>query len=441
MTLNYHLLYHQPLLVNLLKYIFWATTILSISVPVSAITCPPDHLISPCKCISRYSLISCDNLPANANIASIFRSLSDSLLRTSSPSPSTTSSGSESQPLITFDQFKLVNSELTELGNGGKVQDLFAGVAFKKINILRNKKLKRIDENAFTASANATTELVFEDNAVLGSEETDVHTLFRLANSFPNLQVLHITECDIRLVPDHAFSRAQPALREIMMTDNRIRSIGAKPFTLLSGLELLNLDGNQISHFSVDSFNMPLNRLHPKKRLKIFLNSNALNDGSLPVGIFARLRRPAYLNLDRNNLTTLPEAVFGSLALRGSVLSLRKNPLRCDCRLKWLVDQKLLYSSSSSKNKENDEDAYFLLRHYVCRSDKDEDTEIHEAEETDFEHCQINPLVSKVHCGADDMDPEEEHTCLTSSLSRLRPAFVNILFSHFFLFSFFWVLF
>lgn len=433
MTLNRHYHHFRPFLVSFLRFIFLG--IILITVPVSAITCPPDHLISPCKCVSRYSLISCDNLPATANIASIFRALSVNLLKTSS-----TQGGA-----LTFDQFKLVNSELTELGNiefGGQTRDIFSGVAFKKINILRNKKLKRIAEDAFASSANVTTELVFEDNAVLGSEEPDVQSLFRLANSFPNLQVLHITECDIRLVPDGAFSRAQPALREIMMTDNRIRSVGSSPFTVLSGLELLNLDGNQISRFSVDAFNIPLNRLHPKKRIKIFLNSNALHDNSLPAGIFARLRRPAYLNLDRNNLTTLPEAVFGSLALRGSVLSLRKNPLRCDCRLKWLVDQKLLYSSSNSKGKENDEDTYFLLRHYVCRNDKDEDTEIHEAEATDFEHCEGNSLpVSKTHCGAEDLDPDEEHSCLTSSVSGIRPKLSEVLFSHLLFLPIFWILF
>lgn len=421
--------YHcfQPFLVILF---IWITVLISSS---SAITCPPDQKISPCKCISRFSLISCDNLPADVNIASIFRSLSDSLLK----SPS-----SNSQSSVTFDQFKLVNSALTELGSGRKGNgnaDLFSGVSFKKINILRNKKLKRIDENAFSASANITTELIFEDNPVLGSETGDVQELFRLANSFTNLQVLHITECDIRQVPDGAFSRPQPALREIMMTDNRISSIGARPFTVLSGLELLNLDGNQISRLSVDAFNLPANRLHPKKQIRILLNSNALNDTSLPAGIFARLRRPTYLNLDINKLTTVPEAVFGSLALRGSVLSLKRNPLRCDCGMRWLSDQKLLYSSKAP------EDAYFLLRHYVCQSiDKDgEEVEIHEAEETDFKHCAKEKLqsTSKVHCGAGDLDPEEEHNCLTGSVFGISPSFLKTVISHLFFMPLIWVLF
>src|SRR5699024_5922005 len=168
-----------------------------------------------------------------------------------------------------------------QIGSGD--EDLFSGVAFRRVSILRNPKLRRIEPQAFRSSFNVTKELVLEDNELLGRETADSEALFEAINHFSALTTLHLSDSGVRVVPANAFRRPQAALRELFLTDNRIDRVEDNAFTGLPALDLINLDGNQISKLSPSSLNISDTR---PSLLRLFLRSNRLQADSFPVGVF-----------------------------------------------------------------------------------------------------------------------------------------------------------
>lgn len=107
---------------------------------LSTAKCPSSSAILPCTCVSYVNQISCWNIKADVNLRQIFVNLTNLI-----------GDKYKEKPII-FDEFKLVDSELTQLGtpNFDDPQgDVFAGIAFNKIHILQNSKLNMIYRNAF----------------------------------------------------------------------------------------------------------------------------------------------------------------------------------------------------------------------------------------------------------------------------------------------------
>lgn len=349
------------------------------------LVCPPNDLIAPCKCANYLNLIECSNITDDGSLRRIFQNLRQELDRDNSR--------------LIYDEFKLVQSQLEIIGGEKKAEkpspssndDIFAGIGFRRISLNRNSRLKRIEPETFASSFNITNEIIIEDNELLGQDRDDCVVLFDGLNRFTGLNTLHLTDNGVSVIPENAFNRQQPALRELFLTDNRIERIENNAFIGLSSLQMINLDGNLIEHLASRSLELPVDdqnestdRLRfEQKPLKLFLRSNRLQTDSFPLTIFASLQRRSYLNLNLNNLTKLPQIIFQSFFKHRSLLSIAKNPLQCDCDFLWMMEQNFLYNSSDPKRD-------YLLRDYQCMIGIDDDGNqelIEEVNRNDFEHC------------------------------------------------------
>lgn len=313
---------------------------LSLSAIVGATICPNGAQIAPCVCIRNFNQISCSNLTTDINLKHIFERLKQSLDK------------ENVKPV--YDELKLTQTLLEEIGSSG---DILAGVTFRHISISRNSRLRKIHHQAFQSSFNTTIELAIEENVLLATTEEDTVELFKGINRFGKLNTLHLSENGVCLIPKKAFDQAQPVLRELIMTENLIKRIDDNAFTSLNALELINLDGNQITKLSPRS--LEISKSDTQSPLRIFMRNNKLDKNSFPEGIFNRLRGRVFLNLNMNYMTKLPQSVFESFHHRNSVLTLAKNPLLCDCDLYWVIHANALYDQSSPQNS-------YMLREFQC---------------------------------------------------------------------------
>jgi len=330
------------------------------------VKCPPSQTIFPCSCAQYINQISCWNIKPDVNLTQIFVSLTKAL-------------GANNKKII-YDEFKLVDSELTEIGtNDSGDNDFFNGVAFQKININKNKNLKRIHKNAFKASFNVTTSITINENSVLANDPPHEREIFDLLNSFEQVTEIWLTDNNISVVPEKAFDKLQQSLTWLSLIDNNIVHIGDHAFDSLPSLKYLLLDGNRIDHISSKALQLPPNP--NKELLRLYLRDNYLNDDSFESGTFERIKRKVLLDLSKNNITHLKKSVFGSLFRRnGSAVILKSNPLICDCNFKWLVDRKLLYNSSNT-------DKHFYVHHIQCNGTKHDSIKMNELFEANFDHC------------------------------------------------------
>ncbi|KAH7644742.1 slit protein-like protein 4 [Dermatophagoides farinae] len=347
--------------------------------------CPPRDIIIPCKCANYFNLIECTNITSDIDLKKIFINLKNELNR------------QHARPV--YDELKLVQTQLTHIGS---IDDIFSGISFRRISLSRNNRLKRIEPNAFDSSRNITTEIMIEDNELLGANHDDNVALFDTISRFVALNTLHLTDNGIRFIPKHAFNRSQPALRELFLTDNQIERIEDYAFTGLNTIQLINLDGNHLNKLSLHSLEIENTT---QSLLRIFLRSNKIQTDALPPGIFTHLRRRIYLNMNINDLSRIPQNVFQSFFKRRSILSVAKNPLKCDCDFKWLLDQGIVYNSSNP-------DGDYLLRDYRCILDND-DRIIDEVNYNDFNHCPVSSMAQTLEqCLAQASDQEQELFCL-----------------------------
>ncbi len=334
----------------------------------SAVKCPNSQTIYPCSCAQYINQISCWNIKSNVNLTQIFVNLTNDL--------------GENNKKIVYDEFKLIDSELTEIGtddsqqNGG---DFFNGVAFQKINIIKNRNLKRIHKNAFKSSFNITTSLTISENPIFANDPPNEREIFDLLNSFESATEIWLTDNNISVIPEKAFTKPQDSLTWLSFIDNNIVRIGDYAFRSLTTLNYILLDGNRIDKISNKAFDLvesPENQL-----LRLFLRDNYLNDNSFETGTFERLRRKVLLDLSKNNITHLKKQVFAPLFRRnGSAIILRHNPLMCDCNFKWLFDRKLLYNSSNT-------DQQYYVHHIQCNGTKHDSIKMNELSEANFDHC------------------------------------------------------
>jgi len=176
------------------------------------------------------------------------------------------------------------------------------------------------------------------------------------------------------------------SLRALRLADNRIHAVASDSFVALSSLRALHLDGNGIAyiyprafrglgnlsvlqldrnavHFLPDDVFVDLGRLtelrladnhveHVWARTfrglrslhRLRLASNRL--GNLPNGAFGDSPSLRHVQLDGNRLQMVGRCALAPGAVSSADLSrtprltltLDANPLRCDCRMTWLLD-------------------------------------------------------------------------------------------------------
>lgn len=360
-------------------------------VPSGSVKCPPSQVIMPCTCAPYINQISCWNIKPQTNLTQIFVELSRVV--------------GKNNKRIVYDEFKLIDSELIELGSDSGL-DFFNGVSFKKILIIKNVKLRRIRPETFRSSFNITTTITISENPVLANDPPNEREIFDLLNSFESMTEIWLTDNNISVIPEKAFFRPQKSLTWLSLIDNNIVSIGSQAFSALTALNYLLLDGNRIDEISDKAFE--LRDGSNNQLLRLFIRDNDLNDDSFPIGTFERLDRKVLLDLSKNNMTHLKKSVFAPIFRRnGSAIVVRHNPMICDCNFKWLFDRRLLYNSS-------DPDRHFSVHSVQCNGTKHDSLKMNHMESHHFEHC---PHDMDDQCFLDSVSDYDYQLCINSAKS------------------------
>ncbi|XP_014679576.1 PREDICTED: immunoglobulin superfamily containing leucine-rich repeat protein-like [Priapulus caudatus] len=167
------------------------------------------------------------------------------------------------------------------------------------------------------------------DTLVLNMDDNSVATL--RADSFraaPNLQQVSLARCGLRDIEPGALAGFRN-VKSLLLGGNALREVPAAALRGLPNLKTLSLDGNPLGALVGSPF------ASLRKLTRLELGGCGLRE----VGpeAFAGLDNVNFLSLRDNELTTLSLATF--LPLEALLqLDVHRNPLRCDCSLRPLVD-------------------------------------------------------------------------------------------------------
>ncbi|KAJ6223131.1 hypothetical protein RDWZM_001676 [Blomia tropicalis] len=294
--------------------------------------CPPKEMIKPCVCtvqdqsllpfeIKRQTLqLRCVSTRGTTfNVSRIFKRLTEFGHNTN-------------QTEWYFDEVIIRN--VTEL-----YPNTFGMVDFAELHIEESPLLDRITANVFR-NGNTLQKLRISGTN-FASERLSV--TFDALNSLPLLRSLFIWSANFEFVPEYAFSRVQPYLKEVVLYGNNIRAIGSYAFSGLSNLDQLRIDGNNI--ILVDKYTFATNYTSTEPLL-ITLISNNFRESSFAFMALNGARRPLHIALAEVGgcfweMEYLDESIFAPF-LDQSSNRLYLEPeceLKCDlCEMKWLIE-------------------------------------------------------------------------------------------------------
>ncbi|XP_051157460.1 protein slit isoform X1 [Leptopilina boulardi] len=137
---------------------------------------------------------------------------------------------------------------------------------------------------------------------------------------------LRLEQNGITEIPPKAFSPYRK-LQRIDLSHNKIEKVAADSFHGLKALDSLVLYGNKITE-------LPSGIFHGLSSLKLLLlNANEIS--CIRTDLFRDLTNLELLSLYDNNIQSLSNGTFAILR-NIKVLHLGRNPLICDCNLRWL---------------------------------------------------------------------------------------------------------
>uniref|UniRef100_A0A7E4ZST9 LRRCT domain-containing protein n=1 Tax=Panagrellus redivivus TaxID=6233 RepID=A0A7E4ZST9_PANRE len=209
---------------------------------------------------------------------------------------------------------KLSNNQLSELP-----ASVFEGLTQLQKLDLTNTTLKELPLNVFSTNKNMKTLYLNFNNL----EQLP----FNVFKELTNMRELEIHHNKLKRLDESVFPDSDK-LFELHLNDNQLDDI--PPFRNLVHLIYLNLENNRLTA-------LPTEFVRQSMWLKsIYLNNNRLR--SLPDTLFSHLiSAPDVIDLRHNNLTTVPISAFGVKKHKSTIL-LHGNPLNCDEKLAWLVN-------------------------------------------------------------------------------------------------------
>ncbi|XP_042912723.1 carboxypeptidase N subunit 2 [Parasteatoda tepidariorum] len=116
-------------------------------------------------------------------------------------------------------------------------------------------------------------------------------------------------------------------LKQLFLEYNNISYISDQGFSKFVNLENLQLRDNNISKLKRSMF--------PNLLSRIDLDSNKIS--SLPSDLFTNMPNLQVLNLRENGFQTLDQTLFAPIWKTIGIFAIEDNPLRCDCRIKWIL--------------------------------------------------------------------------------------------------------
>ncbi|XP_071036759.1 leucine-rich repeat and fibronectin type-III domain-containing protein 5-like [Parasteatoda tepidariorum] len=127
----------------------------------------------------------------------------------------------------------------------------------------------------------------------------------------------------------------------LYLGSNRISYISDQAFASFAQLWKVDLQENKISEMKRGMLPNPAKKLY-----MINLSSNQIS--SLPKDFFTNMPKLEKINLSENNFHILDETLYAPVWKEVISLSLSGNPLRCDCRMKWLLNLKFPFSTTGT---------------------------------------------------------------------------------------------
>ncbi|XP_015914168.3 leucine-rich repeat and immunoglobulin-like domain-containing nogo receptor-interacting protein 3 [Parasteatoda tepidariorum] len=262
--------------------------------------CPPEEDLAPsclCKAYDTFSMLNCNNIMSVEEIIPPIRA-------------------TESYKIFSVN---FEDSSLMYLPN-----DLFKFTNFEKIRFGNSQVMSLSD-----------TDVAFEglENTLEEIRATGAHYITTWEwSQLRNLKKLSLI--DVNNIGMHSLDNEFPhleSLNALGISNAQISFLHPEAFSGLPNLKLLILKQNQLSEITRNMFPNPAKELH-----HLDLSDNLL--GILPDNIFKNMPVLRELNLSRNKFVTLKEEIFSPAIRILQSLYLKGNAIRCDCRLKWMVN-------------------------------------------------------------------------------------------------------
>lgn len=338
--------------------------------PIILTTCPFEPLISPCTCDQFEYMIECHSSQTAA-----FRDLFSRPFQLRS-------SSSRRRTVYKMKTFAITSRDkqymvpLHQLTN-----KMFAGYKYDYI-VISETPLRRIHWNSFPDSLNSTMVLDFFRNkltykadygrsdrrishgvqrripdnsssssadsagdATSGRESLEMegnpeeYDLFAFLRQFKQVLTINLRANEIEHIPDWAFS-SLTRLQNIYLNDNHIRTIGQYPFFPVPNLHYVCLSDNFLSHIPSET----LRFTNSSDVIQIDMVRNQLDDQSFPA--LNNTNRPIILDVSRNRMTGIPRHAFEILFAKhnSSQVKMHENNIICGCGVRWLLEQRDIYS-------------------------------------------------------------------------------------------------
>ena len=281
----------------------------------------PAVAVAPAVVFETEVEISCRTMKTDdASLESLFVRLADHIQR--------------ENLIYTFTSLRIENTALGSVDGS----DMFHGVSFKSLDFFQNIDLDSFDLRSFNQSHRTLETLLLSGSPFRGSEE-----FFHEISKFSKLETLILSHNHIEGLPAQVFGQTiMPNLSYIDMQGNRIREIGPRTFYRLPAIQRITLDNNFISRITNETFLFQEDR---SKLLLIFLRNNNLTAESFDPTAFTNTDKTIFLYLNGNQISHLREDVFKPMLDQKNDLfiALWSNPFSCDCRSKWLLQEKIYY--------------------------------------------------------------------------------------------------
>ena len=286
--------------------------------PYSQVKCPTEEDMDPCTCDELGDLECYGSRISDEVLGDVFARLALSNQKH-------------------LHALKLYKTDLTRIDG-----NVFGELTFGCIDINGNQNLSMnwIHRTAFYKSRDIMTSFKFTgltDAYMIEKQEND-GAIFENVDGFMQLKSFWVTATRIPRIQRSAFGRCElPALRTVYLPKNSIEEVGDYAFYRLPNLTFLNLRDNEISRISNFTFSFEKSS---DEILVLDLQGNIITSDSIASTSFLQLNRPVNLNLHYNLITYLDEATFKPiLANPKSSIIISNNPIICDCRMKWLLEE------------------------------------------------------------------------------------------------------
>lgn len=205
---------------------------------------------------------------------------------------------------------------------------VFKGLRFQKLFIAGSSMVALSDEEMAFVGLEDSLEILLVHECTLFSGWNWSHL-----KNLRALTELQTTKAGPVEVDDDVKEIAHLNITNLFFTQESISYIHETAFATFHNLKTLSLKQNLIRELKRSMFPNPALQLE-----QVIFSYNELQ--YLPRDIFTNMPKLRSILLSGNSILTIEQATFSPVWNNLYKLDLRDNPIRCDCRLKWLLMMK-----------------------------------------------------------------------------------------------------